>query len=152
MPVRERGQGESTSRSLVTSRLTLPANAGLLRLLAHTRGESRVFAPVGMEGTRETDSPLEGDGFEPSVPPERNKRNNGCNSRVSTSCHLNPRAKDRPCREEGPEVRILLPPPRSPSDWPGPSGPRPRLHRAPAALAQTQTVPSIPLCRAPIWA
>ena len=35
---------------------------------AHTPGESRVFAPVGMEGTRETDSPLEGTGFEPSVP------------------------------------------------------------------------------------
>src|SRR6267378_4228731 len=35
---------------------------------AHTPGESRVFAPVGMEGTRETDSPLEEAGFEPSVP------------------------------------------------------------------------------------
>src|ERR1700730_9991331 len=35
---------------------------------AHTPGESRVFAPVGMEGTRETDSPLEGSGFEPLVP------------------------------------------------------------------------------------
>ena len=35
---------------------------------AHTPGKSRVFAAVGMEGTRETDSPLEGSGFEPSVP------------------------------------------------------------------------------------
>src|ERR1700730_17490348 len=41
---------------------------------AHTPGESRVFAPVGMEGTRETDSPLEGDGFELSVPHERGHR------------------------------------------------------------------------------
>src|ERR1700737_1752537 len=46
----------NTFRSLVTSRLTLPAKC-------------RVFAPVGMEGTRETDSPLEEAGFELPVPP-----------------------------------------------------------------------------------
>src|SRR5439155_18231044 len=45
----------STSRSLVSSRLTLPA-------------KSRAFAPVAMEGTGETDSPPEREGFEHSVP------------------------------------------------------------------------------------
>ncbi len=48
----------STSHSLVAPRLTLPANAGPLR-------------PAAMEGTGETDSPLEGGGFELPVPDER---------------------------------------------------------------------------------
>src|SRR5467141_3067473 len=34
-----------------------------------------------------------------------------------------------------------LAPPGSPSDWPGPSGPRPRLHRAPAALRPDASEP-----------
>ena len=59
MPVRERGQGEPTPGQHV------PFSG---HVQTHTPGESRVFAPVGMEGTRETDSPLEGAGFEPSVP------------------------------------------------------------------------------------
>ncbi len=35
---------------------------------AHTPGKSRAFAPVGMEGTGETDSPAEEAGFELAVP------------------------------------------------------------------------------------
>ena len=51
----------STSRSLVSSRLTLPAKAGPLRLEA-------------MAGTGETDSVAEGRRFEPSVPPSEGVR------------------------------------------------------------------------------
>jgi len=50
MPVRESSQGEPARGQHV------PFSS---HVQAHTPGESRVFAPVGMEGTRETDSPLE---------------------------------------------------------------------------------------------
>jgi len=59
MPVRERGQGEPSPGQHV------PFSG---HVQAHTPGERRAFAPVAMEGTGETDSPLEGRGFEPLVP------------------------------------------------------------------------------------
>src|ERR1700730_15316599 len=67
--------------------------------------------------------------------------------------HFPFRRRDRVVLREGPAVRILFAPAsvvqigrlaRSPS------GPGPRLRRAPAALAQRRTVPSFPLCRVPI--
>jgi len=59
MPVRERGQGEPTPGQHV------PFSG---HVQAHTPGERRAFAPAATEDTGERDSPLEGDGFEPSVP------------------------------------------------------------------------------------
>jgi hypothetical protein len=59
MPVRERGQGEPTPGQNV------PFSG---HVQAHTPGERRAFAPAATEDTGERDSPLEGGGFEPSVP------------------------------------------------------------------------------------
>jgi site-specific DNA recombinase len=75
IPVRLRRSGrEITMRIDGTDPFaTAKPDARLIKLLIrahrHTPGESRVFAPVGMEGTRETDSPLERRRFELSVPP-----------------------------------------------------------------------------------
>ena len=59
MPVREK----QTRRARLGQHVPF---SGLVQ--AHTPGESRVFGPAAVEGTGETDSPAEGDGFEPSVP------------------------------------------------------------------------------------
>src|SRR5258705_1017060 len=59
MPVREGGQGEPSSGQHV------PFSG---HVQAHTPGERRAFAPAATEDTGERDSPLEGSGFEPSVP------------------------------------------------------------------------------------
>jgi len=59
MPVREKQPERAGSRPVVPV-------SGLVQ--AHSPAESRVFAPVGMEGTSETDWLPEGAGFEPSVP------------------------------------------------------------------------------------
>ena len=64
MPVREKQQGEPARGQYVPF-------SGLVQ--AHTPGERRDFAPVAMEGTGETDSPLEGEGFEPLVPGEKDQ-------------------------------------------------------------------------------
>ncbi len=60
MPVREKQPERAGSRPVVPV-------SGLVQ--AHSPAESRVFAPVGMEGTSETDWLPEESGFEPSVPP-----------------------------------------------------------------------------------
>src|SRR6266850_470691 len=62
MPVREKQPERAGSRPVVPV-------SGLVQ--AHSPAESGVFAPVGMEGTSETDWLPEEDGFEPSVPPEK---------------------------------------------------------------------------------
>ena len=55
---------------------------------AHSPAESRAFAPVATEGTGERDSPPEGTGFEPLVPPaghrsRRGMKEAGCRSGIS---------------------------------------------------------------------
>ncbi len=72
MPVRERGQGEPTPGQNV------PFSG---HVQAHTPGERRAFAPAATEDTGERDSPLEGDGFEPSVP----RGGDGCRAPGPTS-------------------------------------------------------------------
>ena len=64
MPVRERGQGEPTPGQHV------PFSG---HVQAHTPGERRAFAPAATEDTGERDSPLEGRGFEPSVPQDKRR-------------------------------------------------------------------------------
>src|SRR5205809_7990274 len=60
MPVGERGQGEPTPGQNV------PFSG---HVQTHTPGERRAFAPAATEDTGARDSPPEGAGFEPSVPP-----------------------------------------------------------------------------------
>src|SRR6267143_3039573 len=59
MPVREKQPERAGSRPVVPV-------SGLVQ--AHSPAEGRVFAPVGMEGTSETDWLPEERRFEPSVP------------------------------------------------------------------------------------
>ena len=62
MPVREKGQGEPVRSLHVPSHV--PSNT-------QTTAKVRGFSPTVRGFTAETDSPLEGAGFEPSVPRKR---------------------------------------------------------------------------------
>src|SRR6266446_3492594 len=85
--------GASTSRPLVSSRLTFAAKAG-------------PFVPVAAEGTSETDWLPEGPGFEPSVPRFRDGSFRLCGTSRSAG-------KTDSFLRGGPAVRIRLPPPGS---------------------------------------
>jgi hypothetical protein len=69
MPVREKGQERRFAAG--TSLSHVPS-------LTQTAAKLRGFSPTAPGFTAETDSPLEGDGFEPSVPRKREHGFRGC--------------------------------------------------------------------------
>ena len=95
----------------------------------HTPGETSTFSFAAAEFTRETDSPAEGTGFEPSVPLLRKALLGVANRRRrhERRSHLQVQVRNgNACLEwlptafpfaEGPRVRVILPPAVSPANF-----------------------------------